>query len=227
MREFDSVRVLIIEDHQMLAEALASALCGVGIAAAAVRPSSGDDVVRALRHLRPRLVLLDLDLGSPDVRGMDLITGLTASGVEVVVLTGCQDRAVHGACLERGALGVIRKDAGLTCLIEATRRALLGEELPGRDDRESLIAEVRVRRALDAQRLGPFMRLTRREAGVLRGLAAGKTVECIASESFVSVATVRTQVRAIFLKLGVRSQLAAVAEARRSGWLDEDSGSAA
>jgi DNA-binding NarL/FixJ family response regulator len=44
-------------------------------------------------------------------------------------------------------------------------------------------------------------------------------------ESFVSVATVRSQVRAILLKLGVNSQLAAVAAARQSGWFDASSSS--
>ena len=55
--------------------------------------------------------------------------------------------------------------------------------------------------------------LTERERSVLTALMEGKSAEQIAAESFVSVCTVRTQIRQVLLKLGVRSQLAAVAHA--------------
>ena len=51
-------------------------------------------------------------------------------------------------------------------------------------------------------------------------IAAGRCVAQIAEQSFVSVPTVRTQVRQVLAKLDVSSQLEAVALARRSGWLD-------
>jgi two-component system, NarL family, nitrate/nitrite response regulator NarL len=57
-----------------------------------------------------------------------------------------------------------------------------------------------------------------REAEVLRGLIEGRSVDELAQEAFVSIATVRSQVRAILRKLGVTSQLAAVGLARRAGW---------
>ena len=60
--------------------------------------------------------------------------------------------------------------------------------------------------------------LSSAEEAVLRGVAIGKSNAEIARAEFVSEATVRTHVRAILQKLGVRSQLAAVARARDVGW---------
>ena len=63
-------------------------------------------------------------------------------------------------------------------------------------------------------------RLTEREAQVLRCLAGGRSVATIAAASYVAEATVRTHVRGVLTKLGVGSQLAAVALAHHSGWLE-------
>ncbi len=56
---------------------------------------------------------------------------------------------------------------------------------------------------------------------MLRALCQGRTVDEIAAAGTVSVATVRTQVKAILRKLGVSSQLAATALAHESGWVQD------
>jgi DNA-binding NarL/FixJ family response regulator len=219
------VSVLIVEDHHMVAEGLASALRRAGADAGVVYPSDRDDVLDAVGRQRPHVVLLDLDLGLPELSGEALVPALVRSDVAVILLTGTRNRAALGRCLEAGARGVVHKEEGLSAVIEVVRSALRGELLTGRDEREALIAEARQQEALDARRLAPFALLTRREGEVLRALIEGRSVERVAVESFVSVATVRSQVRAILLKLGVNSQLAAVAAARQSGWLDASSSS--
>lgn len=80
------------------------------------------------------------------------------------------------------------------------------------------LAVLRTRQARREDRLAPFQRLSRRESEVLAGLLEGWNTEMIAEAAFVSVATVRTQIRSLMQKLGVHSQLAAVAAARRAGW---------
>ncbi len=78
--------------------------------------------------------------------------------------------------------------------------------------------DVTERRRADDERLAPFRALSPREQAVLAGLLAGDSAETIAHRSYVSLATVRSQIRAVLLKLGVNSQLAAVALAREAGW---------
>lgn len=70
--------------------------------------------------------------------------------------------------------------------------------------------------------LALFESLTKRESEVLRLLAVGLLPEAVASASFVSVNTVRSQTRSIREKLGVRTIVAAVALAYRTGWVAPD-----
>ena len=71
---------------------------------------------------------------------------------------------------------------------------------------------------MSAASLDSTRKLTARERQVLAALMEGKSCEVIADSWFVSLATVRTQIRAVLTKLGVGSQLAAISLAFRSGW---------
>jgi DNA-binding CsgD family transcriptional regulator len=84
--------------------------------------------------------------------------------------------------------------------------------------RLDLLQELRQSRARRREELAPFVDLTGRERFVFAQVIDGRSANEIASSAFVSEATVRTQIRAVLAKLGVNSQLAAVAAARRVGW---------
>jgi DNA-binding NarL/FixJ family response regulator len=81
-----------------------------------------------------------------------------------------------------------------------------------------MLAALRRHRSFVTEQTAPFEQLSLREKDVLRELIAGKSVEMIARDWVVSIATVRTQVRGVLTKLGVNSQLAAVAKAGAAGW---------
>ena len=99
------------------------------------------------------------------------------------------------------------------------RNAQLDHQLLGVAVREGLLANLRARRYEEELRHAPFRSLTKRESAVLNHLAEGASPEEIARVSFVSLNTVRTQIRAVLTKLGVNSVVAAVAAAYRTGWL--------
>lgn len=213
-----TVHLLIVEDHELLAGTLALALRQEGLDVhTAMGPTAGA-VVDLARELAPALVLLDLDLGPPLGDGLDLVPDLIATGARVVMVTGVTDKARLGACLEAGASGVVSKAAGFERLITAVQHAAAGRPVMADDDRLALLAETRAQRRAEDARLAPFRSLTPREQAVLTRLMAGESAETIASRSYVSLATVRSQIRAVLLKLGVNSQLAAVALARDAGW---------
>jgi DNA-binding NarL/FixJ family response regulator len=211
-------RLLIVEDHELLAGTLALALRQRGLDVQTAAGPTPEAVVERARALAPVLVLLDLDLGPPLGSGLDLVRPLSEAGGRVVMMTGVTDRARLAACVEAGATGVVAKTAAFEALIDAVRRAAEGETLLREDERQALLAELRARRRAEGERMAPFGALSPREQAVLAGLVAGDSAETIAARSYVSMATVRSQIRAILLKLGVRSQLAAVAMARDAGW---------
>src|SRR5829696_5769134 len=213
--------VLIVDDHGVLADGLAMALTAEGLPAEVHVPASADGILRAVADESPVMVLLDLDLGLDRGSGVDLVGPVRALGVRVLVLTGSSDRLVHARCVEAGAAGVASKGEPFDQLLDAIRRASRGEPAMGRLRREELLEELRRDRAARAERLAPFERLTPKEASVLLALAEGRSAEEIARSSYVSLPTVRTQIRGILVKLGVGSQLAAVGMAIDRGWLEE------
>ena len=123
-----------------------------------------------------------------------------------------------GSSLEEGAAGTLRKRQPMQDLLDSIVLAAAGHTVQRPQERDELIAEAHARQDERERLLAPFQDLSPREASVLDGLLDGLSAEQIAERDFVSLPTVRTQIQAVLRKLGVTSQLAAVAEARRAGW---------
>jgi DNA-binding NarL/FixJ family response regulator len=208
--------VLIIEDHDLLAQSLGVALQAEGLSV--VLADLQSDLLERAEDLRPAVVLLDLDLGADREGGEALVPALVALGARVVVVSGSTDVLRLGTCLELGAAGVLAKSRPFEAVLEAVHAAAAGRAVMADAARQDLLARMRTSRAEQRQRLKPFTRLTPRESEVLTLLMQGRSAEAIARHFFVSEATVRTQIRGILTKVGVSSQLAAVAEAHRVGW---------
>jgi DNA-binding NarL/FixJ family response regulator len=211
-------RLLIVEDHALLATSLAFALRQQGLDVETVAGPTTEAVVETVRRLAPVLVLLDLDLGPSLGSGLNLVKPLMAAGGQVIMMTGVVERARLGACIEAGAVGIVSKTAGFDELVVAVRRAVAGEDVLTTHQRHIFLNELQAGRQADEQRRAPFARLSPREQAVLARLVGGESADTIAHLSYVSLATVRTQIRSILSKLGVKSQLEAVALARQAGW---------
>jgi DNA-binding NarL/FixJ family response regulator len=211
-------RAVLVDDHRLLAQTLALALGFEGIACTVPDLDDRDALVREVTDGPPALVLLDLDLGGDIGDGADLVAPFVAVGCRVLVVSGSTDADQVCRAIQAGATGVVRKDAPFEQLLESALAVARGEELMASHERQALLDESRRRLARREQELAPFVRLSAREAEVLRALCAGQSVGSIAGTCFVSEATVRSQVRAILTKLGVTSQLEAVTAAHRAGW---------
>jgi DNA-binding NarL/FixJ family response regulator len=216
-----SARVAIIDDHQLLAYSLMCALQARGFEAETVRLEEPETLIRSLLDDPPDVVLLDMQLGGAIGSGTMLVGPFTEAGVRVLIVSGITDSVEIAAALEAGAVGHVSKAEPFDVLLDTAARVARGEQAMSDGTRQRLLGEMRRHRAEREHQRAPFEALTPREREVLRALCAGESVTSIATASFVSVPTVRTQVRAILLKLGVASQLEAVAQAHRCGWYDE------
>jgi DNA-binding NarL/FixJ family response regulator len=212
-------RVLLVDDHQLLVDAVAAALNKEGIEADKADLESREAVIAQVWADPPDLVLLDLDLGGTIGDGSTLVRPLTSAGAQVLIVTASSDRTRIGSVLELGAIGYVAKSAPFHQLLRTVTAAAAGAEVMSVEERHAFLTELRLARQRRAAADAPFERLTPREQEVLRSLATGHSVGQIATESVVSESTVRSQVRAILTKLGVGSQLEAVTLALRSGWL--------
>lgn len=210
-------KLVIVDDDVIVREALAVALAGHGFDVVALEDLDPDAVVASAREASPQVVLLDYYLGSGN--GLDLIAPLVdATGATVLLLTSSDDPEVLGTSLEAGAAGTLLKRQPMQDLLDSIVLAAAGHTVQRPQERDELIAEAHARQVERRRLLAPFEGLSRREAFVLDGLMEGLSAEQIADRDFVSLPTVRTQIQAVLRKLGVSTQLAAVAEARRAGW---------
>jgi DNA-binding NarL/FixJ family response regulator len=210
-------RVVLVDDHELLAQSAAFALRAHGVDAHVVSVSTYDGIVAEVVALEPQVVLLDLHLGRLGL-SMPLIPRLTAAGIDVVVVTGETDRAAWGECVEAGAVALVEKRLAFDELVDRLRRIVAGDAPMATFERIDLLTTLTAYRHEEQMRLEPFTRLTAREAQVLQLLMQGDSADEIAAATYVSLATVRSHIRAILQKLGVNSQLAAVAAAAQAGW---------
>jgi len=215
VRAAPTVRVAIIDDHQLLVASLAALLRAEAYDVDV--PPLDEGLPARLLASEPDVALLDLDLGAQG-NGEELLPALLVNGCRVLIVSGTSDEAVIGRCLARGAAGWLPKSAPLEQLLASVVALAAGEEVLSASERDRLLRIWRERREAESVVLAPFLHLSPRERVVLGLLMEGRSVDRIAELSFVSSETVRTQVRAIRTKLGVTSQLEAVAMATRAGW---------
>src|SRR5919109_2420786 len=109
--ESDSTRILLVEDHAIIKQALALALRQKGMAVETAVDLTPDAVLTVAREFRPEVVLLDFWLGEGD--SLPMIPPLRALGAEVIVLTGTTDPRALGDCISAGALGIVSKSESL------------------------------------------------------------------------------------------------------------------
>ena len=212
------ISVLIVDDQQIVREALVSLiglLPGIRVVGAAI---DGDDAVRQAVELRPDVVLMDLNM--PRRNGVQATAELrrVLPDTAVVVLTTFSDDDWVFSALQAGARGFLTKDAGADEIHRAITDVAAGHA--------QLDPSVQ-RRLLDALSRGdgfavapvptPPDDLTPREAEVLAHIAAGLSNAEIAAALFVSEATVKTHVNHIFTKTGLRDRAQLVGYAFRHG----------
>ena len=214
----EPVRVLMVEDHVLIAESLKTALNAEGFRVELGNLASRLRLLRSVDEFGPDLVILDLDLGGELGDGETLIPELRQFGARVLVLTGCSDPVRLGTALEAGAMGVISKSEPFDRLLNGVVVAARGDSTMTDTEKRRLLGEMTtaVQRRHELQQR--FDQLTNREQQVLHALAEGSCVSQIAEAWVVSEATVRSQVRGVLTKLGVSSQLEAVALAYRAAW---------
>jgi DNA-binding NarL/FixJ family response regulator/signal transduction histidine kinase len=216
----EQVRVLLVEDHTALLQAMAGMF-----------EREPDFTVvgraRSLAEAREQLHGVDvavLDLGGlPDGDGADLIAGLRAASPDAhaLVLGAGLDRVRTARAIEAGAAAALDKTAHLGEVVDAVRRLRAGQTLLAADEVVELLRVAARRREQEREERRAIESLTPREREVLRALGAGLDSQAVADRLDISIRTERNHVAAILYKLGVHSQLQAVLFGLRHGVIDE------
>ncbi|MCP3989013.1 MAG: response regulator transcription factor [Actinomycetia bacterium] len=212
---------VLVDDHPLLGLSLKSALEPLGVTLELAELGPAPEVLASkIAEGCPDCVLVDLGLPEP-TDGLAYIEALVAVDLTVAVLTGESDQLLWGAAAEAGAETVVAKSEPIEEILHVICRLCAGESVRPHQ-RIALIDSARRANVERRERLAPFSTLSGREQEVLAKLMAGSTQNEIASAGFQSIHTVRTQVKAVMRKLGVRSQIEAVALSHDVGWRPED-----
>ena len=201
-----SAPVLIVDDHELVGTSLLLSLRAEGLDAHLVCRGDADGVLSVTARLatrrraarpRPRPRRAG---EAPRRRG--LVGPLTAAGWKVIILSGSTDRVGIGAALDAGALAWVPKNAPLPALLAAVRAAQDGRPVMATERRDQLIAWSRRLAAERDALTTKLARLSQREREVLAMLAQGRRAQAVAEHFVVSLATVRTQIRAVLVEAG-------------------------
>ena len=200
-------RVLVVEDHQVVAEGLAALINDqkdmkvIGHAG-----SVAESIARSV-ELEPDLVLIDFRL--TDGTGADAAAGIrqVRPDTKLIFLTREDSDAARYAAVEAGASAFIHKSRAAQDVVDAIRTVA---------DGGTLFTPRTIAQLLNNQRESEAQleRLTPREKQVLRLMAEGTSSRDIAGRLGISYTTVRTHIRSLGSKLGVHSKLEAIVKAR-------------
>jgi DNA-binding NarL/FixJ family response regulator len=209
------IRVLIVDDHEMVREGLMSMLRPEPDFEVVGQTGHGEEVAALVEGSKPDVVLLDARL--PDTSGVEVCRRLTRKypDVAVVILTTYTDIELVEECLQAGARGYVVKDVEKFSLKESIRAVSRGQAVLAPQVAGQIIDRLRNHQPAEKRPAG----LSASQVAILRLISLGHSNREIAADVHLSENTVKTHVQEIFRKLGVRNRVEAAILAGKSGWI--------
>ncbi len=212
----EPISLLVVDDHPLVREGVASLMARVGDIDIVADASTGEDAISLVDILQPDVILMDLDM--PGIGGIEAIRTISLRHPEIgiIVLTMLDDDDSVFAAVKAGARGYILKDAERGSLLRAIRSVAQGEALLG-----GVIA-TRVLAHLTTPPSAPtpdpdIQQLTPREVEILTLIARGCRNAELAERLFISQRTVGNHISNIFRKLHINDRSQAIIRARDAG----------
>lgn len=210
------IRIAIVEDDLSFRKVLVSTLQADPDYAVVAEFSEGKPAAIAMPHLAPDMVLVDL--GLPDMSGIDLIRQMKASDLkcDILVVTTFGDERTITSALEAGANGYLLKGTTLEELRRDIAHLRTGGSPLSPMVARQLLNKLQSNAATDSKpQAASGTELTRREHDVLQMIAKGFSYVETSKICGIASATVHSHLKSIYRKLEVHSKTEAVYEARR------------
>ena len=203
------IRVLIADDHRLIAEGIKRSLEEAGDFEVVAEASAGSQILPLVRRTKPDLVLLDLRMPGSD--GLTTLQQIKRDHpeIKVVILSASTDQAVIQTALSRGASAYVIKSVNPVDLASTLRQAMEGSVFHA----VGLPPETQ-------QSAATSFGLTSREVSILNALARGLSNQAIGKELFVAEQTVKFHLTNIYRKLEAANRTEAVRLAYQRGIID-------
>ena len=211
------IRVVLVDDDHLVRSGVRMILASAGDLEVVGEAADGGSGVATVLRERPDVALVDIRM--PLVDGIEATARMTAAapGTRVVVLTTFEHDEYVVDAIRAGASGFLLKRTPPEDLIAAVRVVAAGD---------AMLSPSVTRRLVEAVARGPagpgapppaLARLTEREQQVLVALATGGSNAELAARLYISEETVRTHVKRVLHKLGLRDRAQAIVLAYESG----------
>ena len=230
MTDAEKIKVLIVDDHQIVRQGLRTFLELHDDVAVIGEAADGAAAVEMAGRLAPDVVLMDLVM--PDVDGITATRriGELGGNASVIVLTSFAEDDQIFPAIEAGAVSYLLKDVSPDDLISAVRAAHRGEPHLHPDvARKLMAATTSAASTADEATAGarsPRQKLpddlTERELDVIRLVAQGRSNREIAKELWISEKTVKAHVSHCLTKLGLKDRTQLAIHAIRNGLVEEE-----
>jgi two-component system, NarL family, response regulator NreC len=209
----EAIRIVLADDHAVVRSGLRLLLDNESDFEVVAEAANIEDARRYVRGHHPRVLVLDLNM--PGGSSLEAIPTIREESpdTQIVVLTMQKEPAFAREALSAGALGYVLKEAADDELVEAVRRAAVGESY--------LNPTLGARMAAEPPP-GPPDDLSEREVDVLRLIALGHTNAEIAEQLYLSVRTVETHRAHIQQKLRISTRAELVGYAIERGLISTD-----
>lgn len=209
------IRVAIADDQRLLREGLRIILEAAPDMIVVGEAENGVEAVKLAQEEQPDVMLMDIRMPLRDGIAATEVIRKALPNVRVLLLTTYDTPELVIEGLRAGAAGYLLKDSSAEELCAAVRTVARGQVLLQANSAAQLLAGLTppAQPQSQAEKLG----LTERERDVLRLIVVGRNNSEIASELYVSEATVKTHINHIFAKLGARDRTHAVVLAHQLG----------
>ena len=204
----DPVRILLVDDHQVVREGLRRMLELEADFKVVGEAGDAGEVLAQVESLSPEVILMDIKM--PGVDGIELTRQIRQKhpSCNIIMLT-LYDEYLPQA-IEAGATGYLLKDIKREELVRAIRSVQ-----QGRSPINLSLSQDRLTELVAPTESQQQSHLSERELAVLKLIANGLTTKKTANQLFLSEASVKRSVRSIFYKLGVHNRSEAVSEAHK------------
>jgi NarL family two-component system response regulator LiaR len=211
----DNIKILIIDDHPMMREALITALEDESGMHVIGEGNNGIEALKLADELGPDVILMDLLM--PGMDGLEAIAKLQESHpqIKIMVVSSLEDEEKILAAVQAGALGYFPKTAPRSYLLEAINKVADGVPYLPAGIAAKLFKGIREMRTSLPGRSAVDEPLTMRQGEVLALLGEGRSDQEIGEILHLTEATVRSHVHRIIQRLGVDNRAQAVAYANR------------
>ena len=207
----ENIKILVIDDHPMMREALITALEGEEGLQVIGEGKNGAEALTLSDELGPDIILMDLSM--PGMGGLEAIVKLQERHpqIKIMVVTSLEDEEKILTAVQAGALGYFPKTAPRTYLLEAIHKVAAGVPYLPAGIAVKLFKSIREMNSIPSGRSAADERLTFRQQEILDLIGEGKSDQEIGDFLHLTIATVRSHVHHITQRLGVKNRSQAVA----------------